>query len=100
MVRNGRSMSNGELRYVFNTHQKSEVQVFVDSKYAALHLCLNQLSVPSFTTDLLDQIAQIQRKILHSDGRIKIDGEEVSFKYVIIRSVRTGIFSLGGDLSL
>jgi DSF synthase len=100
MVRNNDSPSTHELRYVFSTHQGSEVQAFIDSRHAALHLCFNQSGVPSFTARLIDQIALIQKRILHSDARIKVDGEEISFKYVIIRSSRTGIFSLGGDLAL
>lgn len=56
--------------------------------------------VPNFNPALLAEAREIQRAIEASGGRVRIDGAERTFRYVVLGSSVPGVFSLGGDLGL
>jgi DSF synthase len=56
--------------------------------------------VPNFNPNLLAEARELQCAIEGSGGRVRIDGEERSFRYVVLGSNVPGVFSLGGDLAL
>jgi DSF synthase len=56
--------------------------------------------VPNFNQRLLAEARDIQRAIEASGGRIRLDGVERAFRYVVLGSSVPGVFSLGGDLGL
>lgn len=56
--------------------------------------------VPNFNRTLLAEARDIQRAIEASGGRVRVNGTECAFRYVVLGSSVPGVFSLGGDLGL
>jgi DSF synthase len=56
--------------------------------------------VPNFNPALLTEAREIQRAIQASGARVRVNGADRSFRYVVLGSGVPGVFSLGGDLGL
>lgn len=75
-----------------------------DVEYAAadqiLWARMRGTPVPNFNPALLAEAREIQRAIEASGARVRVNGIDRPFRYVVLGSSVPGVFSLGGDLGL
>lgn len=78
----------------------SQISVEFNTKYGVLWSQLNQDEVPCFTMKLLKEAQHHQDAIENSGGQIWINEEMHQIRYSVNSSLKPGVFSLGGQLSL
>jgi DSF synthase len=78
----------------------SQFDVEFESDSQILWARLRGNPLPNFNSTLLAEARDIQRAIEASGGRVRVDGAERTFRYVVLGSSVAGVFSLGGDLAL
>lgn len=78
----------------------SQISVEFNTKYGVLWSQLNQEEVPCFTMKLLKEAQHHQDAIENSGGQIWINEEMHQIRYSVNSSLKPGVFSLGGQLSL
>lgn len=78
----------------------TQFDVEFDRELEILWARMRGAPVPNFNPTLLAEARDLQRAIERSGGRIRLDGAERSFRYVVLGSSVPGVFSLGGDLGL
>lgn len=78
----------------------SQFEIDFDSQHEILWARMRGHPVPNFNPTLLAEAREFQRSIERSGGRIRVDGAERTFRYVVLGSSVPGVFSLGGDLAL
>jgi DSF synthase len=101
----------GELHRVFSAaedqpiswlgeHRFTQFDLEYDGDSQVLWARMRGSPLPNFNPTLLAEAREIQRAIEVSGGRVRVDGTERSFRYVVLGSSVPGVFSLGGDLGL
>ena len=78
----------------------SQFDVEYDGEHEILWARMRGNPVPNFNSQLLAEAREIQRAIEASGGRVRADGADRAFRYVVLGSSLPGVFSLGGDLAL
>jgi len=78
----------------------SQFDVEYDAADQILWARMRGTPVPNFNPGLLAEARDIQRAIESSGARVRVDGTEQPFRYVVLGSSVPGVFSLGGDLGL
>lgn len=78
----------------------SQFDVEFDGGHQILWARMRGNPVPNFNRTLLAEAREIQRAIEASGGRLRVNGTECTFRYVVLGSSVPGVFSLGGDLGL
>jgi DSF synthase len=78
----------------------SQFEVEFDADAQILWARMHGKPVPNFNPTLLAEARDIQRAIEASGGRVRVNGTERAFRYVVLGSSVPGVFSLGGDLGL
>ncbi|MDE2343809.1 MAG: crotonase/enoyl-CoA hydratase family protein [Betaproteobacteria bacterium] len=78
----------------------SQISVEFNKKHGVLWSQLNQDEIPCFTMKLLKEAQHHQDAIENSGGQIWVNGEMHQIRYSVNSSLKPGIFSLGGQLSL
>jgi DSF synthase len=78
----------------------SQFEIDFDSQHEILWARMRGHPVPNFNPTLLAEAREFQGSIERSGGRIRVDGGERTFRYVVLGSSVPGVFSLGGDLAL
>ena len=78
----------------------SQLSVNFNTEYGVLWSQLMQDEVPCFNLQLLNEAQQHQDAIENSGGQVWVDGQMHTIRYSVSSSLKPGIFSLGGQLSL
>jgi DSF synthase len=87
----------GEAAEYFFSEQLS---AFFDREQHAMWLRWNPTPRPNFNPDLLRDLGRYCRFITHTGGEVDCGGEIAPVEYAILASKVSGVFNLGGDLSL
>jgi len=78
----------------------SQFDVELDAEHEILWARMRGNPIPNFNPRLLAEARDIQRAIEASGGRVRVDGAERAFRYLVLGSSTPGVFNLGGDLGL
>lgn len=77
-----------------------QLQVKIDPELGALWAYMRPPGVPCFRPKLLEEIADLQRRIEESKGVIIHDEQPVRLRYYLQASGVPGVYNYGGDLAL
>ena len=78
----------------------SQIATEYNADHGILWTQLNQTEVPCVTLQFLKELQHHHEAIENSGGQLWIDGQMHSIRYSVSSSLRPGVFSLGGQLSL
>lgn len=78
----------------------SQIATEFDTEHGVLWTQLNQDGVPCVTLPFLKELQHHHEAIENSGGQLWIDGNMHHVRYSVSSSLRPGVFSLGGQLSL
>ena len=88
-----------EVRF-FPTTQWTQVETRFDVEYGVMWGFMNPKPRPTFNSQLLSELRGYVDSIVDSGGVAWNNGQEYLINYAVIASKVSGVFSLGGDLSL
>lgn len=93
------------MKLVQNPHDflKTKYSLFhtrFDTDYGVLWSIAKQDAVPCVTPEFLKELAEHQREIADSQGKLLVGKELHDIRYSVLTSITPGVFSLGGQLSL
>lgn len=93
------------MKLVQNPHDllKTEYSLFrtrFDADHGVLWTIAKQDAVPCVTPQFLKELAENQRAIANSQGKLLVGEELHDIRFSVLTSITPGVFSLGGQLSL
>ena len=88
-----------EVRF-FPSTQWTQVETRFDVEYGVMWGFMNPKPRPTFNSQLLSELRGYVDSIVDSGGVAWNNGQEYLINYAVIASKVSGVFSLGGDLSL